>query len=152
MEDVRLDIALVFEQAIQDIDGLPDAARNEVAEESDVGVGDMVVTDAAIAAIADMVFRDEVLFVKVPTRPVGGGVFAGTPKARERKVVVCIDDGRDGLVQSILGHVSLVNPCNLSSVGSLNRACGLAWTEIASVAESGQEVALSRVLQLGVEP
>lgn len=45
---------------------------------SDIGIGDMVVTDAAIAAIADVVFGDEVLFVKVPARPVGEGVFART--------------------------------------------------------------------------
>lgn len=39
VENVRLDVAFVFEQAVQDIDGLPDAARDEVAEERYIGVG-----------------------------------------------------------------------------------------------------------------
>ena len=73
---VRLDIALVLEQPIQDIDGLPDAAWNEMAEEGDVVVGHMVVADAAIAAVANMVLGDEVLLVQIPARSIGRGVLA----------------------------------------------------------------------------
>jgi hypothetical protein len=73
VENVRLDVAFVLEQPVKDIDGLSDAARDEVAEERYVGVGYMVVADAAVA---DVVFGDEVLLVEIPARPIGRGVFS----------------------------------------------------------------------------
>jgi hypothetical protein len=38
MKNVGLDVAFVLEQPIEDVDRLPDAARDEVAEEGDVVV------------------------------------------------------------------------------------------------------------------
>jgi hypothetical protein len=66
MKSVGLDVAFVLEQTVEDVDRLPDAARNEVAEEGDVGVGDLVVADASVSAIADVVLREKVLFIEIP--------------------------------------------------------------------------------------
>ena len=56
MQRVRLDVGLIVHQAIENVDRFPDAARNEVAEQRDVGIGNMVVADATVSAIPDVVF------------------------------------------------------------------------------------------------
>src|SRR5260370_7989707 len=72
VENVGLDIAFVLEQPIEDVDRFPDTARNEVAEQSNVGIGDMIVADAAIASVTDVLFGEKILFVQVPSRAVRG--------------------------------------------------------------------------------
>jgi hypothetical protein len=57
-ERVGLYVAFVLEQSVQDVDRFPDATRDEVTEESNVCVGDMVVTDAAVADVTDVIFRE----------------------------------------------------------------------------------------------
>jgi hypothetical protein len=57
MYDIGLDIGSVLDQTIQDVDGFPDTARNEVREQRDIGIADMVVGNSTIASITDMVFR-----------------------------------------------------------------------------------------------
>ena len=48
MNGCRLDIRCVLEQSFEDVDRLPDAARDEVAEQGYVGVRHMVVYLAVI--------------------------------------------------------------------------------------------------------
>jgi hypothetical protein len=52
------------------------AAGNEVAEQGDELVGDVVIADAAIATIADVVLGNQVLLVEIPFRAVGRGMFS----------------------------------------------------------------------------
>ena len=52
---VRLNIGPVLQQAIDDIHRLPDAAGDEVAEQGDVAVGHVMVGDAAVSPVADVV-------------------------------------------------------------------------------------------------
>ena len=54
MQRVGLDRRAVLHQRIQDVDRLPHAAGDEAGEQGDVGVGDVVVGDAAIAAVANV--------------------------------------------------------------------------------------------------
>jgi hypothetical protein len=42
MQRVRLDLGPVLQQPVQDMDGFPDAARDEAGEERDVAVSDSV--------------------------------------------------------------------------------------------------------------
>jgi len=51
----------------------PNATSNETAEQGDVGIGDVVIADAAPPAVADVIFTEEVVFVDIPLRPVGRG-------------------------------------------------------------------------------
>ncbi len=44
----RLDIRGILEQAFEDVDRLPHAAWDEVAEQGDVGIGDVVVYLAVV--------------------------------------------------------------------------------------------------------
>jgi hypothetical protein len=76
VENVGLDIAFVFEQPIEDVDIFPDTAWNEVAEQSNVGIRDMVVPDAAITSVTDVVFGEKILFVLVPSRAACGSMLA----------------------------------------------------------------------------
>jgi len=48
-------------QPVENVDRLLDAARNEACEQCDVVVGDMVVDDATVAAIADVLGTDEIV-------------------------------------------------------------------------------------------
>lgn len=66
MDNLRLDVGSVGQQAVQDVDALVHATRNEVAEQRHVFVGHVVVADAAIATVADVVLRQEVVFVDAP--------------------------------------------------------------------------------------
>ena len=54
MEREWLNFTLVFERAIKNVHGFPDAAWNEVAELRDVTIGDVIIADAAVPAVADV--------------------------------------------------------------------------------------------------
>lgn len=54
---VGLDVGPVGQHPVEDVDRFVYATRDEVAEQRDVLVGHMVVTDATIAAVANVVFR-----------------------------------------------------------------------------------------------
>ena len=112
----------------------------------------MVVADASVSAIADVVFGEEVLFIEIPAGAIGGGVLTRSPKSRQREVVIGVDDGRDGFVERIYRDVPLVDPGDLPPVRSLHGSRRLAWTEIAAVAEGGEHIAFRRIFQLGVQP
>ena len=56
MHSVRLKVGLVIQQPIQDIDRLIYPARNEVTEQRNVGVGHVVISNAAKPAVSQMVF------------------------------------------------------------------------------------------------
>src|SRR5271154_5181434 len=51
---IGLNRRVVLHQRIKDMDRLPHPAGDEAGEQGDVGVGDVVVSDTAVAAIADV--------------------------------------------------------------------------------------------------
>ena len=61
MQSVGLDFRLVLQQPVQDMDGFPDAAGDEAGEERNVAVGDVVVGDAAIGAVANVLGAEEIV-------------------------------------------------------------------------------------------
>ncbi|MPN41964.1 hypothetical protein SDC9_189519 [bioreactor metagenome] len=76
MDGVWPDIRSVGHQPIKDMGALVGAAGNEMAEQRNELVGDMVIADTAIAAVADVVLGNQVLLVEVPFRAVGRGMLA----------------------------------------------------------------------------
>jgi hypothetical protein len=54
MERVGLDLRPVFLERVEDMDALPDAAGDEAGKQCDIGAGDVMVGDAAVAAIANV--------------------------------------------------------------------------------------------------
>ena len=90
MQRVGLDRRAILHQAIQDVNGLPYIAGNEAGEQSDVGIGYVVVGDAAIAAVADMARADQIVFAQLDVRAIGNGgaVAAPVPRQREADILV----------------------------------------------------------------
>jgi hypothetical protein len=68
-----LDLRRVLEQALKDVDRLPDTARDEVAEQGDIGVRDVVVGNPTVAAIADRVLGEQAVLGQFVLGPVRRG-------------------------------------------------------------------------------
>jgi hypothetical protein len=64
MNCIWLENRLVFEQAIQYVNGFPNATGDEMTEQSDIGVRDMMVGDTTIATVANMTFTQKVVFIQ----------------------------------------------------------------------------------------
>ena len=71
MEYVGLDVRRILQETIENVDGFPYPTWDKVAEQCDVRVRDVIVSDPAIPPIANMVFRQQVLFIEVPLHAIG---------------------------------------------------------------------------------
>jgi hypothetical protein len=151
MQRVRLDLGPVLQQPVQDMDGFPDAARDEAGEERDVAVSDVVVGDAAIGAVADVLGAQEIVLAQLHVRAVGDGGAAAAPVPRQGKAGVLVDDVDQRRLQLVGVDVLRVDPAqrlrrrNLGGVPG-----GLPWTEIAAVSEHGEQVALDGLRELRI--
>ena len=109
MQGVGLNIRRVFGESIQDIHGFPDTARNEMREQRDVRVADMVVSNAAIAAVTDMPFRQQIIFIQVPLRTVCCRAFCVTSIAWQLKFIVRIDRRTNSGLQFFRRDLALID-------------------------------------------
>jgi hypothetical protein len=91
VDRVRLGVGEVAQEPFDDVDGFPDAARDEVTEQSDVVIGDVVVGDPAVAAVADVRLSQEVVDQGVDLRAVGGHGCPVPPGLDEIELQVGID-------------------------------------------------------------
>jgi len=57
MDGVGLNLRGVVQESVEDIHRFPNTAGNEVTEQRDVGIGNVIVADAAVAPIANVVLR-----------------------------------------------------------------------------------------------
>src|SRR6266568_2141294 len=73
------DRGVFFGKHIQNVRALPHSTGNKVTEERDVRIRDMIIADSPIAAIADMIFGQQVLLIHLPLGAVGGSPFSSTP-------------------------------------------------------------------------
>lgn len=87
-----------------------------MAEEGAVGIRDMVVANAVLAAIAYVIIGREVLLVQIPFRAVGRGMAPGPPITWERAAVVGINGMLNRRVQLFLGDMVGVNPGDLTAI------------------------------------
>ncbi len=79
---IGLNFRVISDEPVQDVHRLMHAARNEVAEERDVHVGDMVVANPAVPAITDVILRQQILLIQIPLRAIRGRAFATAPVLR----------------------------------------------------------------------
>ena len=100
MDRVRLRIGLLAQEPFDDVHGLPHAAQDEMAEQRDVVVGDVVVGDPAVPAVADVRLREQVVDQRVDLRPVRRDARAVTPRLDQIEQQVRVDDVRAGEVQA----------------------------------------------------
>ncbi len=151
VDGVRLDVGGVLQQAIDDVDRLPDTARDEVAEQRDVRIGHVVVGDAAVAAIADVVRGEQILVVEVVLGAVGGRALAIAPAFGELQAGVAVDDVPTGRRQFVGIHMPAVDERqHVRRDGATQVSGSLGRSEIATIGEGGEDVALGRLLDLGV--
>lgn len=117
-----------------------------MTEQRDVHVRDVVVPDAAVAAIAQVVLGQQVLFVDVPLCAVRRRALAGTPELRQGEPVEGVDHLEDRLVQTLLRHVVQVEPGHLLARQALDRQSGLGRPQVASVEKQRRQKTFARVV------
>ena len=98
VQGIRLDIAPILKQSVEDVHRLVNAAGDEMTEQRDISVRDVVVTDAAVTAIADVVLAEQVLLVEIPLGAIGGGPPTCTPVSRQFVLLVRVDDLDDSAI------------------------------------------------------
>jgi hypothetical protein len=85
MQRVRLDLRAVFQKAVQDVDGFPDAAGDEGCEQRNIAVGDVVIGDAAIPAVADVSGAEQVVLTQRDMGTVGDRRLPLAPVSWQRE-------------------------------------------------------------------
>ena len=61
-----------------------------MAEQGDVGIGDVVVSNPAIAPVPNMLFGQEIVFVQIELGPISRSCGASAPKVRQLKTPVVV--------------------------------------------------------------
>src|SRR5271157_2369244 len=143
VERVRLDCGAVPYQPVQDMDGLPDTARDEAGEQRNVAVGDVVVGDTAIPAIADVLGADEIVFTQWNMGTIGDCYPAGTPEFWQGKAGIGVD--QVGYCRFEFWRVDVLNIDPAQRLGGSDAGgvtSGLAGSEIAAVAKHGEDISL----------
>lgn len=70
MNGVRLNLRLVMQQAVEDVDRFPNSTRDEMTEQRNVGIREVVIANATITTIANVIFSQEVVLVNIPLGPI----------------------------------------------------------------------------------
>jgi hypothetical protein len=91
MKCVGLDHRAILHEPIKDVDRLPHAAGDEAGEQGDVGIGDVVVSDAAIATVTNVPGTHEIILAEPDVRAVGDRRVTTAPMPRQREAEVLID-------------------------------------------------------------
>src|SRR6266568_6419960 len=146
MNGCRLDLGPVLEQSFKDVDGLPDAARDEVAEQGYVGVRHMVVGNSTVRTVSDRILSQEAILGQVIFGAIGRSRTAAAPDLGEVAAVIRIDEVFDDRIELIDTHVATIRERQLMSCGQpLQVTRCLSGTQIAAERERSQDVALNRV-------
>src|SRR5574337_187801 len=85
VDGVRLQVGMVAHQSVQDIDGLPHPAGDEATKQGNVGVGNMMVGDPSISAVADMPLSQQVVLHEFDMGTVDDSGFSLAPQERQFK-------------------------------------------------------------------
>jgi len=81
----------VLLEGIQNMDAFPHATGDEAGEQGDIGTSNMMVRDAAIAAVANVSGAQEIVLPELDVRAVGDRGLVATPVPRQRKADVLVD-------------------------------------------------------------
>jgi hypothetical protein len=141
VDRVRLGVRQVAQQALDDVDGLPDAAGDEVREQRDVVVGDVVVGDLAVAAVADVRLGKEVVDQRVDLRAVGRDARPVTPGLDQIELQVRVHDIRAREVELLGREVPGRGRAELVGGDAADVAGGLRRAEVRAVGERREHVA-----------
>ena len=124
MKRVGLDLRPVLQQPIKDVDRLPHAAGDEAGEQGDVAIGDVVVSDAAIAAVANVPGAHEIILAQLDVRAVGDRRAAAAPMPWQREADVLVDHVDHRRLQLVGVDVLRVGPAQRLRRGDLGGVPG----------------------------
>lgn len=116
MNGVWLHLRFVLRHKIQDVVTFPGTAGSESREKSDIVIRNKIVANTAITAVSDVIFRHQILGIKIPFRTIGRPCFTESPKFLQREVSIGVNDSNYCLIKLLLGDVSLIDEGNLPSV------------------------------------
>ena len=83
-----------------------------MTEQSDVSVGDMVISNTPITTIANMSLSKKIVFMKLILCAICYGRPACSPEVGEMKTRILINKVSDGRIQLLTGDVLTVNLAN----------------------------------------
>jgi hypothetical protein len=99
-------VGRVLEKSFEDVDGLPDAARDEVAEQGYIGVRHVVVGNSTVRPITYRILSQEAVLGQVVFRAIGRSRTAAAPGLGEIAAVVRIDEVFDNRIELIDTYVA----------------------------------------------
>src|SRR6266704_6264801 len=94
---------------------ITDPTGNEVTEACYV-VRHMIVPDAPVAPIADVIFRQEILLIHLPFGAISRGMFARSPEPGQVEAVIGMYDEPDCLIQVLAGDMALIDPGDVAAI------------------------------------
>src|SRR5690348_6277324 len=110
MQRIRPRFLVILLKDVENEGPFPHPTGNEVAEASNIIVRHMIVPDATIPPIADVVLREEILLIHLPLGSVGRGMFARPPEPGEIEAVIRMDDEPDRFIQVLDSDMALIDP------------------------------------------
>src|SRR6185312_4953998 len=109
---------LLFFKHIEDVCPLMYPTRNEAAEQGDIRIRHMVIPNAAVSSIPNVIFCQQVLLIHFPLGSIGGGSFSCSPILGQMEPIVCLCDTTDSLVQLLFGNMMLIDPGQIAALYS----------------------------------
>src|SRR5271155_3288613 len=145
---IGLDRRAVLHQRIKDMDCLPHPAGDEAGEQGDVGIGDVVVSNTAIANVPG---PHEIVLAELDVRAVSDRCSATAPMTGQWEADVLVDHVDHCCLQLVGIDVLRVDPTQRLSCRDLGgMSSSLVWAEIAAVAEHGEEISLNSISKLRI--
>src|SRR5277367_6502717 len=123
----------------------------KLVNKRNVAVGDMVIGDTAVSAIADVLGADEIVFAQQNMGAIGDRCPACAPESWQGEAGIGVDQVARCCFEFGRVDVLSVDPAQrLGGSDAGGVAGGLTGTEIAAVAEHGEDIALFRPCKLGI--
>jgi hypothetical protein len=91
MQGVWLDRRAILYQSVENMNRLPDAARNEGGEQCYITVRDVMIRNTSITSVPNVLCAQEIVFPQWNMRPVSDCRAAGAPKSWQGEAVIGVD-------------------------------------------------------------
>src|SRR2546421_404414 len=150
MQRLRFWFLILLLKDVENEGPFPDSTRNEVAEAGNVVVRHMIVPNATIPPIADVVLCEEILLIHLPLGSIGRGMFARSPEPGQIKAMIRMNNEPDRLIQILDGDMALIDPGDVATIHGIQRPSGLTGAQVAAEAKDSGQVPRHGILQFAV--
>ena len=153
MHAMGLYIGEVLKQSIKNVRCLIGSARDKAAEQRNVDVRNVSVSDATGLAITNVMLGKKIVFVRFEMGAVSGCGLPRPPLLRQLKLSIQVDQIRRGRTQVCDVDMATIGKSQLiSRNSSTEMPRSFRWPKSAAVGKCGQHVALAGVFNLGTKP